>query len=70
VTRGEIPPEPTPGELRVLRAYLEAGTCRDAARLLGVHEQTVKRRLANARSRVGVDTNAQLVLALAQTLRT
>jgi hypothetical protein len=24
VTRGEMPPEPTPGELRVLRAYLEA----------------------------------------------
>lgn len=60
----------TPDEWAALRAYLDTGSVRDAAASLRVHEQTIKRRLANARSRLGVDTNAQLVLELASQLRT
>jgi DNA-binding NarL/FixJ family response regulator len=60
--------KPTPRELDSLRAYIETGSVREAARSLGVHEQTVKRHLANVRSRLGVRTNAQAALALASQL--
>jgi DNA-binding CsgD family transcriptional regulator len=54
----------TPAELRTIRAYLDGGSVKAAALLLGRHEQTVKNTLANARLRMGVDTNAQLVAKL------
>jgi DNA-binding NarL/FixJ family response regulator len=51
-------------------AYMDAGSVRDAARRLGVHEQTVKRHLSAIRSRLGVKTNAQAALILARQLPT
>lgn len=54
----------TPGELRALRAYLEAGSCKAAAHQLGLHEQTVKNELANIRAKLGVPTTVQAVFIL------
>ena len=36
---------PTDREMEMLRAYLDAGTCKGAAGLLGVSEQAVKQTL-------------------------
>lgn len=55
---------PTPAELRALRAYIEAGSTRDAARSLGLAESTVKGELANIRSKLGVKTTAQAAFLL------
>jgi DNA-binding CsgD family transcriptional regulator len=61
VSRNE---RPTPAELRALRAYLDAGTARDAARRLGCSEQNVKNHLWSIRSKLGVQNTAQAVLIL------
>lgn len=66
--RGEPPFEPTPGELRVLRAYLWAGTINGAADALGVHPGTVKSQLSSIRSRLGCKTTAQVVLKVYEKL--
>lgn len=55
---------PTTAELRALRAYIEAGSARDAAARLGTSESTVKGHLANIRSKLGVKTTAQAVFLL------
>lgn len=48
------------------QAYLKAGSMREAARALGVHEVTVRKRIAALRDVHGVHTNAQLADALAR----
>ena len=45
-------------------AVLEAGSEKAAAHRLGLSHSTVKHHLANARSRVGAETTAQLVWIL------
>lgn len=62
--------DPTDRELATLRAYVASGSVKEAAAQLGVHEQTVKRHLANIRSRLGVESNVQAVLRLARQLPT
>lgn len=62
--------QPTPADMDAWNAYMDAGSVRDAARRLGVHEQTVKRHLSAIRSRLGVKTNAQAALILARQLPT
>ena len=59
----------THSELRVVEAALVAGSEKEAAYRLGLSHSTVKHHLANARSKVGATTTAQLVWILAPRLR-
>jgi DNA-binding CsgD family transcriptional regulator len=52
----------------VVVAVLVAGSEKAAARRLGLSHSTVKHHLANARSKVGATTTAQLVWILASRL--
>lgn len=56
---------PTDREVVVVAAVLAAGSEKAAAHRLGLSHSTVKHHLANARSRVGATTTAQLVWILA-----
>ena len=58
----------TERELVVVAAVLEAGSEKAAAHRLGLSHSTVKHHLANARSKVGAETTAQLVWILAPRL--
>jgi DNA-binding NarL/FixJ family response regulator len=58
----------TDREVTVVAAVLAAGSEKAAAHQLGVSHSTVKHHLANARSRVGATTTAQLVWVLAPRL--
>jgi len=58
----------TDREVGVLAAILVAGSEKAAAHRLGLSHSTVKTHLANARSKVGVATTAQLVWILAPRL--
>ncbi len=58
----------TDREVGVVTAVLEAGSEKAAAHRLGLSHSTVKHHLANARSRVGAETTAQLVWILAPRL--
>lgn len=51
-------------EVAVVAAVLDAGSEKAAAHRLGLSHSTVKHHLANARSRVGATTTAQLVWIL------
>jgi hypothetical protein len=52
----------------VVAAVLAAGSEKAAAHRLGLSHSTVKHHLANARSKVGAETTAQLVWILAPRL--
>ncbi len=52
----------------MVAAVLAAGSEKGATRRLGLSHSTVKLHLANARSRVGAETTAQLVWILAPRL--
>ena len=52
----------------VIAAVLTAGSEQAAAHRLGLSHSTMKRHLANARSKVGAETTAQLVWILAPRL--
>lgn len=56
--------EPTPLQRETWEAYFVAGSARAAARVLGVHEITVRNRLAALRDVYGVRTNVQLAAAI------
>jgi DNA-binding NarL/FixJ family response regulator len=58
----------TDREVRVVEAVLVAGSEKGAAHRLGLSHSTVKHHLANARSKVGATTTAQLVWILAPRL--
>ena len=58
----------TDREVRVVAAVLVAGSEKAAAHRLGLSHSTVKHHLANARSKVGAATTAQLVCILAPRL--
>jgi FixJ family two-component response regulator len=58
----------TDGGLGVVAAVLVAGSEKAAAHGLGLSHSTVKHHLANARSKVGAETTAQLVWILAPRL--
>ncbi len=58
----------TDREVRVVAALLEAESEKAAAHRLGLSHSTVKHHLANARSKAGVTTTAQLVWILASRL--
>ena len=58
----------TDREVGVVAAVLDAGSEKAAAHRLGLSHSTVKHHLANARSKVGAATTAQLVWILAQRL--
>lgn len=58
----------TDRELAVVEAVLAAGSEKAAAHRLGLSHSTVKHHLANARTKVGVATTAQLVWILASRL--
>jgi len=58
----------TDREVGVVAAVLAAGSEKAAAHRLGPSHSTVKYHLANARSRVGATTTAQLVWILAPRL--
>jgi DNA-binding NarL/FixJ family response regulator len=53
----------TDREVGVVAAVLVAGSEKAAAHRLGLSHSTVKHHLANARSKVGAETTAQLVCA-------
>ena len=55
-------------EVGVVAAVLAAGSEKEAAHRLGLSHSTVKHHLANARSKVGATTTAQLVWVLAERL--
>jgi len=54
----------TDREVGVVAAVLVAGSEKAAAHRLGLSHSTVKHHLANARSKVGAETTAQLVWIL------
>ena len=58
----------TDRELAVVAAVIAAGSEKAAAHRLGLSHSTVKHHLANARSKVGATTTAQLVWILAPRL--
>ena len=58
----------TDREVAVVAAVLAAGSEKAAAHRLGLSHSTVKHHLANARSKVGATTTAQLVWLLAPRL--
>jgi len=58
----------TDRELAVVAAVIAAGSEKAPAHRLGLSHSTVKHHLANARSKVGVTTTAQLVWILAPRL--
>ena len=58
----------TDREVGVVEAVLVAGSEKGAAHRLGLSHSTVKPHLANARSKVGAETTAQLVWILAPRL--
>ena len=58
----------TDREIAVVAAVLAAGSEKAAAHNLGLSHSTVKHHLANARSKVGAVTTAQLVWILAPRL--
>ena len=58
----------TEREVVVVAAVLVAGSEKAAAHRLGLSHSTVKHHLANARSKVGAETTAQLVWILAPRL--
>ena len=58
----------TDRELAVVAAVVAAGSEKAAAHRLGLSHSTVKHHLANARSKVGAETTAQLVWILAPRL--
>jgi DNA-binding NarL/FixJ family response regulator len=58
----------TDREIAVVAAVIAAGSEKAAAHRLGLSHSTVKHHLANARSKVGVATTAQLVWILAPRL--
>ena len=58
----------TDREVGVVAAVLAAGSEKAAAHRLGLSHSTVKHHLANARSKVGASTTAQLVWILASRL--
>jgi DNA-binding CsgD family transcriptional regulator len=58
----------TAREIAVVATVLDAGSEKAAAHRLGPSHSTVKHHLANARSKVGAETTAQLVWILAPRL--
>jgi DNA-binding NarL/FixJ family response regulator len=55
--RGELPLQATKRQMDVLAAYVAAGgSVHDAAELVGIQPSTVKRHLADLRSRMGLTT--------------
>lgn len=58
----------TPRELEVLAAVVTTGSEKAAAHRLGMAPPTVKRHLANARAKAGVDNTTQLVRLYADEL--
>ena len=58
----------TDREVIVVAAVLAAGSEKAAAHRLGLSHSTVKHHLANARSKVGAETTAQLMWILADRL--
>jgi DNA-binding NarL/FixJ family response regulator len=63
VLRGELPLQATQRQMDVLAAYVAAGgSVHDAAELVGIQPSTVKRHLADLRSRMGLTTE-QLIYA-------
>jgi DNA-binding CsgD family transcriptional regulator len=58
----------TDREVLVVAAVLDAGSEKAAAHRLGLSHSTVKHHLANARSKEGAETTAQLVWILAPRL--
>ncbi len=68
-TTGDLPiSRATDREVGVVAAVLVAGSEKAAAHRLGLSHSTVKHHLANARSKVGAETTAQLVWILAPRL--
>jgi len=66
--RKRAPARATDREVIVVAAVLAAGSEKAAAHRLGLSHSTVKHHLANARSKVGAETTAQLVWILAPRL--
>ena len=62
------PARATAREVVVVAAVLETGSEKAAAHRLGLSHSTVKHHLANARSKVGAETTAQLVWILTSRL--
>jgi len=55
--RGALSPQATQRQMDVLAAYVAAGgSVQNAAKLVGVRPSTVKRHLADLRSRMGLTT--------------
>jgi hypothetical protein len=55
--RGRLPSTATPAQMNALAAYVAAGgSVSDAAKLVGIQPNTVKRRLADLRARSGLTT--------------
>jgi DNA-binding NarL/FixJ family response regulator len=56
--------QPTPAELRALRAYVATGSAKAAGESLGLAESTIKGELQTLRSKLGVHRTAQAVVIL------
>ena len=68
LTRRRRPAQATDREVLVVAAVLATGSEKAAAHRLGLSHSTVKHHLANARTKCGAETTAQLVWILAERL--
>lgn len=57
--RGELPPDLTPGEVRVLRLRAKGLTASQTCRELGISHHTARNHAANAYQRLGVAGEGQ-----------
>ena len=56
--------QPTPAELRALKAYWEAGSVNAAAKSLNLAPDTVRGQLRSVRSKVGAHSTARAIWLL------
>jgi len=56
--------QPTPAELRALRAYWEAGSVNAAAKSLRLAPDTIRHQLRSIRSKVGAHSTARAIWLL------
>jgi DNA-binding NarL/FixJ family response regulator len=56
--------QPTPAELKALRAYWQAGSINGAAKLLKLSPDTIRGQLRSIRSKVGAHSTARAIWLL------
>jgi len=61
---GRVSLDPTPREVEALRAYVEEGSYKAAARRMAISEHTLRNHLSMLRAKCGARTTAEAVFLL------